>query len=47
MASGFRQALEIIRQRSTNTTELGTVFKNLVKLRLENDPTLTPQYERV
>ncbi len=47
MASIFRQALEIIRTRSTNTTELGTAFEKMVKVFLENDPTQTQQYERV
>jgi hypothetical protein len=43
MASIFRQALEVIRSRSTNTTELGTAFEKMVKVFLENDPTLTHQ----
>ena len=47
MASIFRQALEVIRSRSTNTTELGTAFEKMVKVFLENDPTQTQQYERV
>ena len=47
MASIFRQALEIIRTRSINTTELGTAFEKMVKVFLENDPTQTQQYERV
>ena len=47
MASIFRQALEVIRTRSTNTTELGTAFEKMVKVFLENDPTQTQQYERV
>jgi len=47
MSSIFRQALEIIRSKSTNTTELGTAFEKMVKVFLENDPTQTQQYERV
>ena len=47
MATIFRQALEVIRTRSTNTTELGTAFEKMVKVFLENDPTQTQQYERV
>ena len=47
MPSTFRQALEVIRTRSVNTTELGTAFEKMVKVFLENDPTQTQQYERV
>ena len=47
MATIFRQALEVIRTRSTNTTELGTAFEKMVKVFLENDPTQTQQYEQV
>jgi len=47
MASIFRQALEVIRSRSTNTTELGTAFEKMVKVFLENDPTQTQQYEKI
>lgn len=47
MLSNFRQALEIIRNTSTNSTELGTAFERLVKVYLENDATQIQQYEQV
>jgi len=47
MATIFRQALEVIRTRSTNTTELGTAFKKVVKVFLENGSTQTQQHERI
>lgn len=47
MTSTFRQALQHIREKSNNTTELGTAFEKMVKVFLENDPTQTQQYEQV
>ena len=47
MSSLFRKALQIIRERSNNTTELGTAFEKMVKVFLENDPTQIQQYEKV
>jgi predicted helicase len=47
MTSGFRQALEIIRQRSNNPTELGAAFEKMAKVYLEHDPLQTQYYEKV
>ena len=47
MSSNFRLALELIRQKSNNTTELGATFEKLVKVFLQNDSTQTQQYEKV
>ena len=47
MKSTFRQALDIIRERTRNDTELGTAFEGLVKIFLENDATQTQEYSEV
>ena len=47
MSSPFQQALEIIREKTTNDVELGTAFERLVKVFLENDDTQMGQYEKV
>lgn len=47
MISNFQQALQLIREKSANTTDLGTSFEKLVKIFLENDATQTQQYEKV
>ena len=47
MASNFQQAIEIIRERATNDTEVGTAFEKLSKVFLENDATQTQQYSKV
>jgi predicted helicase len=47
MPSQFQQALEMIRNASTNTVDRGTSFEKLVKVFLENDATQTQHYEKV
>ena len=47
MASNFQQAIEIIRERATNDTEVGTAFEKLSKVFFENDATQTQQYSKV
>jgi predicted helicase len=47
MSSELHKALEIIRERATNTTEVGTAFEKLSKIFLENDPTWTQQFSEV
>ncbi len=47
MASNFQQAIEIIRERATNETEVGTAFEKLSKVFFENDATQTQQYSKV
>lgn len=45
--SSLQKALEIIRQKASNTTELGTAFEKLCKVFLENDATQSQQYSEV
>ena len=45
--SDLNKVLEIIRERSTNDTELGTAFESLAKVFFENDATQTQQYSKV
>jgi predicted helicase len=45
--SAFSQAIDIIRERANNDTELGTAFEKLSKIFLENDATQTQQYSEV
>ena len=47
MSSNFYQALEYIREKSNNTTELGSAFEKMVRVFLENDATQVEQYEQV
>jgi predicted helicase len=47
MSSELQKALEIIRERANNTTEVGTAFEELSKIFLENDPTWTQQFSEV
>ena len=43
----LREALDAIRDRSKNDTELGTAFEDLVKIYLENDDTQIQQYSKI
>ncbi len=45
--SQLYKALEIIRQKAKNETELGNAFESLAKVFLENDATQTQQYSEV
>lgn len=45
--SSLEEALQIIRDKASNTTEQGNAFERLVKVFLENDPTQTQQYSKV
>ena len=45
--SDLQAALQIIRDKASNTTELGNAFERLVKVFLENDPTQAQQYSKV
>ena len=48
MESNFQQAIEIIRERATNDTEVGTAFEKLSKVFFENDaPTDTYELRRI
>ncbi len=47
MSSQLRQALQILRDRTSNDSELGTAFEKLVRVFLENDSTQTQEYEKV
>jgi predicted helicase len=47
MKSSLQQALQIIRDKASNDTELGTAFEKLAKVFLENDATQTQQYSKV
>ena len=45
--SSLEEALQFIRDKATNTTELGNAFERLVKVFLENDPIQKQQYSKV
>jgi predicted helicase len=47
MSSELQKALEIIREKANNSTEVGTAFERLSKIFLENDPTWTQQFSEV
>ena len=45
--SSLEEALQFIRDKASNTTELGNAFERLVKVFLENDPVQKQQYGKV
>ena len=45
--SSLQKTLGIIRERASNTTEMGTAFEKLCKVFLENDATQAQQYSQV
>jgi predicted helicase len=47
VSTPLQSALEEIRNRATNDTELGTAFEKLTKVFLENDATQVQEYEQV
>ena len=47
MTSSFQKAINIIREKANNDTEVGKGFESLTKVFLENDPTQTQQYSKV
>ena len=47
MTSSFHKAINIIRKKANNDTEVGKGFESLTKVFLENDPTQTQQYSKV
>lgn len=47
MKSAFQQTLDIIREKASNDTELGTAFENLTKIFLKHDATQKQEYKEV